>query len=166
MAIGDIKIGNRFRKDVGDIAALAASMKDIGLLQPIVVTPNLQLVAGARRTAAAGKLGWATIPAIIAANLTEAIDLLRAERRDENTCREAFTPEEAVALGKAIEAAVPARGRRESGAARAREEGRSSEKNRWEKFAQRFQAQAGRIRPDHRQGRGGGWNVQTDLRKG
>ena len=33
--IDSIKIGNRFRKDLGDIASLAENIKEIGLLHPI-----------------------------------------------------------------------------------------------------------------------------------
>jgi hypothetical protein len=37
MPIANIKIGTRHRKDMGDIAGLAASIADVGLLHPIVV---------------------------------------------------------------------------------------------------------------------------------
>ena len=47
--VTDIIVGERYRKDLGDIAALAASIQQVGLLQPIVVKPDMQLVAGRRR---------------------------------------------------------------------------------------------------------------------
>jgi ParB family chromosome partitioning protein len=47
---------------MGDIDALAASMKELGLLHPIVVRPDGVLVAGERRLRAAKLLGWETIP--------------------------------------------------------------------------------------------------------
>ena len=40
VSIDAITIGPRFRKDLGDIAALAASIEDIGLLHPIIVTTD------------------------------------------------------------------------------------------------------------------------------
>jgi ParB-like chromosome segregation protein Spo0J len=51
MAIADIKVGKRHRRDLGDIAALAESIKAVGLLHPIVVQPDGKLIAGARRLA-------------------------------------------------------------------------------------------------------------------
>ena len=38
--ITDIKIGNRFRKDLGDIDSLAESIKELGLIEPIVISEN------------------------------------------------------------------------------------------------------------------------------
>ena len=98
----DVQIGKRPRKDMGDIDSLAASMADLGLLQPIVVRPDMSLVAGERRLKAAKQLGWNEIFAHVVTNLDEALPFLRAER-DENTCRKDFTPTEAVALGKTFE---------------------------------------------------------------
>ena len=46
----EIKIGNRFRKDKGDIKGLARSIDERGaLLQPIAITPDNTLVDGERR---------------------------------------------------------------------------------------------------------------------
>ena len=47
--ISDIRIGQRFRKDLGDIDTLAKSIQEIGLIHPIAVTCDLDLVAGRRR---------------------------------------------------------------------------------------------------------------------
>jgi ParB-like chromosome segregation protein Spo0J len=101
IAIRDIKEVDRRRVDYGDLAGLAASMRDIGQLQPIVVTPDLRLVAGGRRLAAARSLGWMEIEAKVANDLTDATLLLRAEG-DENTCRKSFTPTEEHALYEAL----------------------------------------------------------------
>lgn len=99
--ISEIRIDSRHRSQMGDLDALAESMARLGLLQPIVVTRDHKLLAGLRRVKAAGKLNWKEINAVIAENLTEAIQHLQAER-DENICREAFLPSEAIALGKAL----------------------------------------------------------------
>jgi ParB family transcriptional regulator, chromosome partitioning protein len=36
--IAEIRIGKRHRRDLGDVEGLAASIGEIGLLQPVVVT--------------------------------------------------------------------------------------------------------------------------------
>jgi ParB family chromosome partitioning protein len=56
-SIGSIRIGSRHRTDLGDIEALAASIEQQGLLQPITVTPDGTLVCGVRRLAALRQLG-------------------------------------------------------------------------------------------------------------
>lgn len=99
-----IVVAGRHRTDLGDIQGLARSMQAVGLLHPVVVTPDHgqgrghQLIAGQRRIAAARALGWTVIPA----RVIDLDDLLAAER-DENTVRKDFTPTEAVAIGLAIE---------------------------------------------------------------
>ena len=63
--ISEIIIGVRHRHDMGDIAALAESIRKIGLLNPPVVTRDGNLVAGARRIAACLLLGRTHIPVSI-----------------------------------------------------------------------------------------------------
>jgi N6-adenosine-specific RNA methylase IME4/ParB-like chromosome segregation protein Spo0J len=98
--ISYITIGDRHRKDLGDIDGLAASIADIGMLQPIVVTPDGRLIAGARRLRAAQALGWRDIP-IKAVDLT---DIVKGEYA-ENAIRKDFTLSEAVAIKRALEPA-------------------------------------------------------------
>jgi ParB/Sulfiredoxin domain len=62
LPIARITVGTRHRKDLGDIAGLAASIDDIGLLHPITVDEENRLLAGARRLAACKSLGWKEIP--------------------------------------------------------------------------------------------------------
>jgi ParB family chromosome partitioning protein len=50
---------------MGDILGLAESMAQLGLLYPIIVTPEGLLVCGERRLRAAQLLGWETIPVTI-----------------------------------------------------------------------------------------------------
>ena len=57
MKISDIKIGKRFRKDMGDLTSLKNSIKELGLLQPIVIDENNNLIAGFRRLQACKELG-------------------------------------------------------------------------------------------------------------
>jgi ParB family chromosome partitioning protein len=56
--VDSIIVGERHRRDLGDIHAVAATIREIGLLQPIVVKPNGKLIAGERRLRAAELLGW------------------------------------------------------------------------------------------------------------
>jgi ParB family chromosome partitioning protein len=57
------------RKDLGDIDDLTRSVREHGVLQPIIVSPlderRYLLIAGERRLTAASKVGLATIPALI-----------------------------------------------------------------------------------------------------
>jgi len=61
-SINSIKIGKRFRRDLGDIDALARSINEVGLLHPIVITPDGELLAGQRRLEACKQLKWDKIP--------------------------------------------------------------------------------------------------------
>ena len=103
LAITDITIGKRHRKDFGDIDGLALSIERLGLLHPVVVDPDNTLIVGERRIRACKKLGWEKIPVRVVKNLSELGRALEAER-DENTCRKDFVPEEIVLLGAAFDA--------------------------------------------------------------
>ena len=48
----DIKVGERFREDLGDLEGLALSIRDNGLMHPIVIDADNNLIAGGRRHAA------------------------------------------------------------------------------------------------------------------
>lgn len=89
MKISDIKIGNRFRQDLGDIHSLAESIKLTGLVQPVPVDENNNLIAGRRRIEAFKILGRDEIPVtVVSVN-----DMMTAEIH-ENTIRKNFTFEE------------------------------------------------------------------------
>jgi ParB family transcriptional regulator, chromosome partitioning protein len=60
--IAEIRIGKRIRKDMGDVQSLAESIEDLGLLHPVLVTPDGLLLSGERRLRAAKLLGWTEIP--------------------------------------------------------------------------------------------------------
>jgi ParB/RepB/Spo0J family partition protein len=91
------------RRFLGDIAALAESMQDYGLQQPISVRAEgtrFVLTSGLRRLSAARLLQWKTIPAFVrtvSADHAYLLDLI------ENLQREDLSPEEeADALGELI----------------------------------------------------------------
>lgn len=80
---------------------LVDSIREVGLLHPVVVTASNRLVAGQRRLEACRRLGFEQIPVTVATNLTSAAAVLMAER-DENTCRKEMTPLERKSLTDAL----------------------------------------------------------------
>lgn len=100
--VDSIQLGPRIRKDAGDLDALAASIRELGLLQPLVVNSECKLIAGERRLEVVKRLGWKEVDVREIQSLDDLLLALRAER-DENTCRKDFTPSEAVAIGREIE---------------------------------------------------------------
>ena len=96
--IEDVKVGSRVRTDLGDLNALAASIKQVGLLHPIGVTPDMQLVFGERRLRACQEiLNWADIPARIIP-----VDALLQGQVDENVLRKDFTISERLAIVESL----------------------------------------------------------------
>lgn len=62
--ISEIKIGERTRKDLGDIDSLAQNIRENGLLNAILVrrsNNSYMLLAGHRRLEACKSLGWDTV---------------------------------------------------------------------------------------------------------
>jgi ParB/RepB/Spo0J family partition protein len=98
MRLDAIRIGERVRKDMGDLQSLADSIKRHGLMHPVVVKSDGLLVAGHRRIEASKLNGWHEIPVTV----IDVEDMLSAER-DENSQRYDLRPTEAVALGRLIE---------------------------------------------------------------
>lgn len=102
VSVDQIEVGERARADLGDLTDLVQSIKSLGLLQPVVVTADNKLIAGHRRLEACRQLDMADVAAVVAEHITDAVDLLKAER-DENTCRKPMTASELIALGRQIE---------------------------------------------------------------
>ncbi|MBF0098766.1 MAG: ParB N-terminal domain-containing protein [Magnetococcales bacterium] len=97
LPISSIIVGKRHRQDLGNIAHLADSIRDLGLLQPIGVSPDSSLVFGHRRLEACRSLGWESVPV----RIVDAPAIMA--EHDENEVRKDFTPSERVAIGRAIE---------------------------------------------------------------
>jgi ParB-like chromosome segregation protein Spo0J len=94
-----IRIGERHRKEMGDLEGLAASIAREGLLQPVGITEDFRLVFGQRRLVAVQDiLKWPTIPA----RVVRVTSLLAAEH-DENEVRKSFTASERTAIASALE---------------------------------------------------------------
>lgn len=96
--ISQIKVGQRFRKELGSLNELKESIEEIGLLHPIVTDEQGTLIAGFRRLEACKQLGWTHIPV----HVVPLKDLLKGEFH-ENAVRKDFTCSEVVAIKRALE---------------------------------------------------------------
>ena len=96
--IGKIKVTKRFRTEMGDMEGLMASIKDVGLLHPVVVTRDKELIAGKRRLDACMSLGWETIPVH-----TVDLEAIVKGQFAENMVRQAYTMSEIDEIRKALE---------------------------------------------------------------
>ena len=90
--IQNVSIKKRVRKNLGDLSQLTASMKRYGLLNPIIISEDNELIAGHRRLEAAKKLGWQEIEVKIYSD-TDTVEKLEIEL-GENMYRKDFTVEE------------------------------------------------------------------------
>lgn len=97
----DIVIGDRWRKDYGDIEELVQSIREKGIIQPVTIDSNYNLLAGGRRCAAAVICGLVNIPVIIRDFIDETdsreIELI------ENIHRKGFTWQEEATLTAEID---------------------------------------------------------------
>ena len=100
--IADIVVGQRHRRDMGDLTTLADSIRQEGLLQPIGVTDRLELVFGERRIRAVRDI---LKRKTILARIVDVSSILAGEYH-ENEVRKDFTPSERVAIARAIERQV------------------------------------------------------------
>ena len=92
--IDRIVVGDRIRKDFGDIQELAEDIKENGLINPPVVNKEYVLLAGERRLRACKSLGWPQIE-------VRMMDTRDAEHElnieiSENDVRKGFTKSERV----------------------------------------------------------------------
>jgi hypothetical protein len=93
--IDRIRIGSRYRKDLGDIKGLSKDIQENGLLQPGAVDENYTLICGYRRIEACKLIGIKEIP-IHVLNLED----IRSGELSENTMRKNFTFSEMVEVKK------------------------------------------------------------------
>jgi ParB family chromosome partitioning protein len=90
--LNEIIVKKRVRKEMGNIVALADSMKRYGQMSPILLNNHNQLIAGGRRLEAARYLGWRTINAVVMDTSGE-LPMLEYEV-EENLQRQNFTEDE------------------------------------------------------------------------
>lgn len=95
--LDSITIGARHRKDLGDLVGLKESIENLGLLQPITITTDGNLLCGRRRLEAVKELGWRTIRVWVRSGISDELNGLMA-LQDENLLHKPFSPTEAEAL--------------------------------------------------------------------
>ena len=106
-AVDAITVGARHRKDLGDLDALVASIREHGLLQPLTVTEQGVLVCGARRLAAIKALGWRTVNVWVRVGLSEKLTGMMAEREDQTNLKP-YTLTEMADLYEELKAEIAA----------------------------------------------------------
>jgi len=101
----EIEVGDRWRKDYGDIEELAISIKEKGLINPITVSTKESggyiLAAGGRRMTALDLLEWKEIPCRIYDHPLNDLELLSIEL-EENIRRKDLTPGEDCRLKREL----------------------------------------------------------------
>lgn len=90
--IDKIVVGDRIRKDFGDIQELADNIKKNGLLNPLTVNGDYKLLAGERRLKACKLLGWSQVDVRMVESEDEAQDI--EIELSENNVRRNFTGSE------------------------------------------------------------------------
>jgi len=65
LEIEEIQISSRIRQDAGDLSQLKRSIQEVGLITPIIVNEEYELLSGFRRLEACRQLGWTEIEANI-----------------------------------------------------------------------------------------------------
>ncbi|AIJ30076.1 ParB N-terminal domain-containing protein [Borreliella valaisiana] len=93
--IDQIKIKKRIRKNVGDLETLKNSILKHGLIYPIIIDKNKNLIAGFRRYQALKEIGYkeAEVKVISIENKKTLLEI----ELDENNVRKSFTRSEANA---------------------------------------------------------------------
>lgn len=95
--VDSIVVGERHRCDPGDLTPLMESLKRVGLLQPVTITPDGYLICGFRRLEAAKKLGWDILRVWVRSGISDELTRLLAER-DENVTHKPLSALEAAHL--------------------------------------------------------------------
>lgn len=104
LSIDQIVVGDRVRKDFGNLDELCDSIRAVGLIQPIVVTRDLQLIAGERRLRALRKIGVTVLPhgKLFIFNDEQDQLKLQAMEIEENVKRKELSWQEAVIAKKRL----------------------------------------------------------------
>ena len=110
IAIDSIHVGDRIRKDFGDIAELASDIAKNGLIQPIVVDQNNNLLCGERRLRACKSLGMDEVD-VVMKTADDAHQALLVEIA-ENENRKPFSFSERMHWAQLLEPTVKANRRR------------------------------------------------------
>lgn len=95
--IDAITVSDRLRKDMGDLTAFAAAINREGIICPIGVTPDMELIYGQRRLEAAKMAKLDLVPYIVI-ETPDDHDAYRSMEMSENTHRKDFTIEEKIRI--------------------------------------------------------------------
>lgn len=116
--VDSIVVGRRHREHPEvDVEPLMLSIKKLGLLQPVTITPDGVLVCGARRLAAVKQLGWRTVKVWVRSGISDELNRLLAQQ-DENAERKPLTPREQAALFRELRRLMTEDGARRQEASR------------------------------------------------
>lgn len=97
--VDSITVGRRHHREVGDLKPLTDSIQQIGLLQPVTITPEGVLICGYRRLTAVKRLGWSTLRVWVRSGLSDELSQLLAQH-GENATHKPLAALEAAALYK------------------------------------------------------------------
>lgn len=100
-SIDSIVVGIRHRRDPGDIEDLMRSIEEVGLLQPVTITPDGMLVCGWRRLEAIRRLGRRTLNVWVRSGISDELSHALAQQ-GENEQRKPLSPLEQAALFREI----------------------------------------------------------------
>ncbi|WP_308652434.1 ParB N-terminal domain-containing protein [uncultured Anaerococcus sp.] len=99
--IEKVRVGDRIRKDMGDLKELSDDIAKNGLINPPVVTPDFELIAGERRLEAMKKLGYKQVEVRIM-KVEDAEHKLNLEI-NENENRKDFNKSERIEYARQLE---------------------------------------------------------------
>lgn len=99
--IEKVKVGDRIRKDMGNLEELSEDIKKNGLINPPVVTPEYELIAGERRLQAMKNLGYEQVEVRVM-SVEDAEHMLNLEI-NENENRKDFNKTERIEYARQLE---------------------------------------------------------------
>jgi ParB family transcriptional regulator, chromosome partitioning protein len=125
--VDSIVVGVRHRQNPSeDIEPLMASIKKLGMLQPVTITPDGVLVCGARRLAAVKRLGWRTLKVWVRSGISDDLNRLLAQQ-DENEQRKPLNQLEQAALFRELRKLIHEDAQRRQKASRFGADGRRND---------------------------------------
>lgn len=142
--VASIQVGQRHRTDLGDIDALARSIDQRGLLQPMTITPDGVLVCGRRRLEAIRKLGWKTTSVWVRSDVSDRLGHLLAEQ-DDNAEHKPLTQVEAAGLYRELKQLLREDAERRQQSTRFSTEHQPGEDDPGEDGARKFRAPSNQI---------------------
>lgn len=82
LAVDDVVV-DPHREEFGDLSDLAMSIRQTGIVRPLLVTPSGVLVSGSRRLAAAKALKFTHVPVMSAEDLQQVSEAMAADLRED-----------------------------------------------------------------------------------